>query len=125
MLTVLQDDLRDRSKAALGEHLLEEVERPARDRFRLQVVGLLHETSCFAVRRDRHKLLDLYRANCLERHRGEVVVRYDHVLAWRHLVAADRVTALDEDVVRWAVSLHLDSAVALAMEHVEAHALRF
>jgi hypothetical protein len=125
LLAIPQHDLCDGAEAALGERLLQQEESLAGDRIGLQVVGLLDETGRFVVRGDRYELLDLDGADRLERHGREVLVRDDYVLARRHFVAADGVAALDVHVIGWAVRLHLDPAVAVRVEHVEAHAFRF
>ncbi len=119
-LAVLDHDLADRGEPLLGEDLAEQrVGLPA-DGLGLDVVGLLEEPRRLVLgRRRRHELLDLDRADGLERDAGQVLVGDDDVLVLGVLVALDRVAARDDLVVVRAVDLHLDPVQAALVEHVE------
>ena len=80
-LAVLDDDLADRREAVLGEDRLQEVERLAADLVGLEVVGALDEADGGVVALGLGELLDLDRADGLERDALEVLIGDDHVLA--------------------------------------------
>ena len=119
-LAVLDHDLADRREALFGEHRLEQVEGLPADLVGLDVVGLLHELRVRVVAIGLRELLDLDRADRLERNLLKVLVCDHDVLVGRVFVALDRVGAGDDVVVDWAIRLHLDPREVLLVEHVEA-----
>ena len=92
-LAILDDDLADRGEALVLEHRLEQVERLASDLVGLHVVGRLHEADRVVVALGLGELLDLDRADRLERHLVEILVRDDDVLAGGVLIALDGLAA--------------------------------
>jgi hypothetical protein len=122
-LAVLDDDFADRRQLLVLEDLLEEVERLAADLVWLQVVGLLDEADVAVFLVGLRELLDLDRADRLERDLLEVLVGDHDVLVRRPLVALHGLAAGDDLLVDRAEDLHLDPREVLLVEHVEAHAV--
>ena len=122
-LAVLDDHLADRRQLLVLEDLAEQVERLAADLVRLDVIGLLDEADVAVLLLRLGELLDLDRADRLERDLLEVLVGDDDVLVGRPLVALHGLVPGDDSLVDRAEDLHLDPGQILLVEHVEADAV--